>query len=65
MSRPATVLRLAPHEGGGYLAEIPSLPGCVGDGATREAALADVRKAEAAWVEEARRLGRAIPGDRA
>jgi len=32
------------------------------DGETPEEALADVRDAVAAWIEEAHALGRAVPG---
>ena len=34
---------LADADGGGWLASVPALPGCTGDGETREAALADVQ----------------------
>lgn len=39
---------LSDADGGGWLATVPALPGCMGDGDTPEAALAD---AEAAIVE--------------
>lgn len=52
---------LAEDEGGGYLAIVPDLPGCMGDGETQEAALADARLAIQAWVEAASDLGREIP----
>ena len=58
---PIVVRRLTGAEGGGYFAEIPDLPGCVGDGDTPEAAIRDVRAAAREWTEEARRLGRPIP----
>jgi hypothetical protein len=35
---------LADADGGGWLASVPALPGCMGDGETREAALADVQR---------------------
>jgi len=47
--------------GGGFVAMVPSLPGCMSDGDTPEAALASVRDAIAAWIEEATALGRPIP----
>jgi antitoxin HicB len=37
------------------------LPGCMSDGETAEEALANVRDAIAAWIEEARALGRPVP----
>jgi predicted RNase H-like HicB family nuclease len=37
------------------------LPGCASDGETAEEALANVGDAIAAWIDEARALGRPIP----
>jgi predicted RNase H-like HicB family nuclease len=48
-------------EGGGFVAAVPDLPGCMSDGETPEEALANVRDAIAAWIDEARALGREIP----
>ncbi|CAB3394950.1 type II toxin-antitoxin system HicB family antitoxin [Kyrpidia spormannii] len=48
-------------EGGGWLAEIPLLPGCMGDGETPEAAVANLEDAKRAWIETALALGRNIP----
>ncbi len=45
------------------MAEVPSLPGCVSDGQTREEALANIRDAVDAWMEAANELGRSIPPD--
>lgn len=53
---------LTEDEGGGYLAYIPDLPGCQGDGETHEEAIADLRLAFDAWVITAKELGREIPG---
>ncbi|MDB5684902.1 MAG: hypothetical protein JWM75_2600 [Sphingomonas bacterium] len=47
--------------GGGYLASVPELPGCMSDGETPEEALANGYDAAAAWLETARKLGRPIP----
>jgi predicted RNase H-like HicB family nuclease len=52
---------LTEQDGGGYLATVPDLPGCMSDGDTREAALRNVTDAIAAWIEEAQALGRPIP----
>ncbi|HEX2763484.1 MAG TPA: type II toxin-antitoxin system HicB family antitoxin, partial [Allosphingosinicella sp.] len=52
---------LAPELGGGYVAEVPELPGCVSDGDTPEEALANAYDAAGAWLETARELGRDIP----
>jgi predicted RNase H-like HicB family nuclease len=58
---PVLIEPLSPEDGGGFLASVPDLPGCMSDGGTAEEALANVRDAVAAWVEEARALGRTVP----
>ena len=52
---------LSEDEGGGLIAMVPDLPGCMSDGGTREEAARNVEDAIASWLEEARALGRAIP----
>jgi antitoxin HicB len=52
---------LSAADGGGYLAIVPALPGCRGDGATPEEALVDVSHAISEWKSACRALGRAIP----
>jgi len=52
---------LTDAEGGGWLAEILDLPGCIADGETRTEALEAIDEAQAAWIETARELGRPIP----
>jgi antitoxin HicB len=52
---------LPPEDGGGFVATVPDLPGCMSDGETPEEALANVRDAVVAWIEEARALGRTVP----
>jgi len=58
---PVMIEPLPEHEGGGFVALVPDLPGCMSDGETAEAALASVQDAVAAWIEEATALGRPIP----
>jgi antitoxin HicB len=58
---PLTVRPLDQDEGGGYLCEFPDLPGCMGDGATPEAAIADGKEALRASLETLRELGREVP----
>ena len=58
---PVLIEPLAAEDGGGFLATVPDLPGCMSDGETLEEALASVRDAVAAWIEEARALGRTVP----
>ena len=55
------ILALPLQDGGGYLAIVPDLPGCMSDGATRELAARNVGGAIVAWIEEAQALGRAVP----
>lgn len=49
-------------EDGGFVAEVPSLPGCVSQGETREEALASAREAVELWIESASGLNLPIPG---
>jgi antitoxin HicB len=58
---PIVIEALPEDEGGGYVALVPDLPGCMADGETREAAAHAVADAIAAWIEEATDLGRPIP----
>ena len=58
---PVHIEPLSPEDGGGFVALVPDLPGCMSDSETPEEALANVRDAIAAWIEEARALGRPIP----
>lgn len=44
-----------------FLAEVPELPGCMADGATRSEALAAAEEVIAQWIETALSLGRTIP----
>ena len=53
---------LSEEDGGGWLASVPALPGCHGDGETRGEALEDALAAIEEWKDAARRLGREIPG---
>jgi antitoxin HicB len=56
---------LSEEDGGGFLATVPALPGCMSDGDTREEAARNVEDAIASWLEEARLVGREIPRPRA
>jgi predicted RNase H-like HicB family nuclease len=52
---------LSVEDGGGFLATVPDLPGCMSDGETPEEAVTNVQDAILAWIEAARELGREIP----
>jgi predicted RNase H-like HicB family nuclease len=44
-----------------FVAEVPELPGCMGDGATYEEAVANAKVVIAEWIDTAQKLGRAVP----
>lgn len=48
-------------EDGVYVAEVPSLPGCVSQGATRAEALENVKEAIAGYLESLEERGDPIP----
>jgi antitoxin HicB len=52
---------LPQDEGGGFMAIVPDLPGCMSDGETPAEALENVQDAIAAWIEAARDLGHKVP----
>jgi predicted RNase H-like HicB family nuclease len=52
---------LAPDLGGGFVARVLDLPGCVADGETPAEALANAYDAVRCWLAEAERLGRDVP----
>ena len=49
---------------GAFIAEVPDLPGCAADGATRDAALRAAEAIIGEWIETAQSLGRAVPPPR-
>ncbi|MFZ3308291.1 MAG: type II toxin-antitoxin system HicB family antitoxin [Xanthobacteraceae bacterium] len=53
--------RLAESDGGGYLAVVPDLPGCMSDGGTPEEALKSVQEAIESWIETAKESKLDIP----
>ena len=55
---------LSPGEDGYFVAEVPSLPGCVSQGKTRDEALANIREAISLHEEVLRERGEPVPGDR-
>jgi predicted RNase H-like HicB family nuclease len=55
------VSALSSEDGGGFVAIVPALPGCMSDGETQEDAIVNVRDAITCWIEEAKELGRPIP----
>ena len=58
---PVVVEPLPEEEGGGFVAIVPDLPGCMSDGEAPEEALGNVRDAIAVWIEAARDMDRPVP----
>ncbi len=52
---------LQQDEDGVFVAEVPSLPGCVSQGATRQAALDNIREAIVGYLESLKQYGEPIP----
>jgi antitoxin HicB len=58
---PILVEPLPSEEGGGFIATVPDLPGCMSDGDTPEEAVSNVQDAIVTWIEAARDMGHAVP----
>lgn len=54
-------VRIERDEDGVFVAEVPSLPGCVTQGSTREDALRNVEEAIAVYLESLKAYGEPIP----
>jgi len=52
---------LHPGEDGYWVAEVPSLPGCISQGTSKEEAIAHIREAIEQWIEAAESVGQNIP----
>lgn len=52
---------LPQDEGGGFVATVPDLPGCMSDGESPQEALANVQDAIEVWIEAAKELGHVVP----
>ena len=59
---PVVLRPLSAEDGGGWIAIVPDLPGCMSDGETAYQALENVSGAIEEWKEAARAIGRAVPG---
>ena len=49
------------HEDVGWIAEVPSLPGCLSQGETKEEAVENIRDAIDTWIQGAREVGINVP----
>jgi antitoxin HicB len=52
---------IQPDEDGVFVADVPALPGCISQGATRDEAVANVREAIAGYLESLEAHGEPIP----
>jgi predicted RNase H-like HicB family nuclease len=50
-------------EDGYFVAEVPSLPGCISQGKTREEALVNIEEAISLYIEVLHDRGESIPAD--
>ena len=55
---------ISPGEDGFWVAECPSLPGCISQGETRTEAIANIREAIEAYVAALEEDGLAVPEER-
>jgi antitoxin HicB len=55
------VTALSDEDGGGFIATVADLPGCMSEGDTPEEAEHNVRDAIVAWIATAKAMGREIP----
>jgi predicted RNase H-like HicB family nuclease len=54
---------LIPDENGGYVVEVPSLPGCYSQGETEAEALANIKEAIELHIEDMLAAGETVPAD--
>lgn len=58
---PVVLRPLGADDGGGWIAIVPDLPGCMSDGANAYEALQRAEDAIEEWKDAARTMGRAVP----
>lgn len=56
-----SIAPLSDEDGGGFVARVPDLPGCMSDGDTPQDALDNAYDAIICWIEAAREIGRPVP----
>ncbi|MGB0564308.1 MAG: type II toxin-antitoxin system HicB family antitoxin [Spirulinaceae cyanobacterium] len=59
----ARTVLLYPDEDGIFIAEVPSLPGCISQGETRTAALTNIKEAIDLNIEVLQERGEPVPPD--
>ena len=60
VSRAYSIL-IEPEYGGGFMATVPDLPGCMADGKTQAEALSNIQPAIDSWIVHAHEIGRLVP----
>ena len=55
------IVKLCEDDGGGYLAMVPELPGCMSDGESYEEALVNIQDAIEDWIKTAENRGQKVP----
>ncbi|MGL4757699.1 MAG: type II toxin-antitoxin system HicB family antitoxin, partial [Patescibacteria group bacterium] len=55
---------LYPGEDGYFVVEVPSLPGCISQGKTRDEALSNIEEAISLYIEVLEERGESIPEDK-
>ena len=61
LTYPVAIEPLPNEQGGGFLARVPDLAGCMSDGASPEEAVYNVQDAIGIWIEAARDMRHPIP----
>jgi antitoxin HicB len=61
MEYPIVIAPISEEDGGGYMAFVTDLPGCMSDGDTPNDAAKNACVAAEEWIAESKRLGRDIP----
>lgn len=54
---------LVREDDGGYVAKVPSLPGCVSQGDTWDEAIANIQEAAELYVEDCLAMGDIVPAE--
>lgn len=62
-AKPKRKVLLYPGEDGYFVVEVPSLPGCISQGKTREEAVANISEAITLYIEVLQHQGEPIPDD--
>ncbi|CAG0974641.1 hypothetical protein ANRL4_01490 [Anaerolineae bacterium] len=55
------IILIPDEDGVGYTVEVPSLPGCISEGDTLEAAISNIREAIDLYLESLTERGKPIP----